>query len=174
MQKKQTQKIAIWLGLLLALTTSIAAQTPLPPNTTKREHNGQGYGFVAPVALNGESTGLQIGVGGEGLIHKGLGVGAELSLLTTPRQFREGIGLLSPNVSYHFLNATKDGKLVPFVTGGYTLFFRSGVAHGINFGGGVNYWFKERVGLRFEVRDQVLAYDDTAHYVGFRAGISFR
>jgi hypothetical protein len=157
-----------WLSLLV-FCLAVPAQT-----APTKERNGVGYGFAAPVSFHREGAGLQLGAGGEGLVYRGLGIGAEISIVTTPRAFREGIGLLSPNVSYHFRGVSKGDKWVPFVTGGYTLFFRSGVANGINFGGGVNYWLKERLGLRFEVRDQVLPDDGAAHLVSFRAGISFR
>ena len=168
----KNQKMKTWLGglaLVIGLTAGLAqAQTPLP-----QEHRGQGYGFAAPVASSYGATGFQAGFGGEGLVYKGLGVGGELSYLSFSR-FDNGVGVVSPNVSYHFSNVSKDGKWVPFVTGGYSLYFRNSTASGVNFGGGVTYWMKERVGLRFEVRDQVIALDGTGHFVGFRAGISFR
>lgn len=165
----QKQKIKFMtFSLLLMLSANALAQS----NATK-EHKGQGYGFVAPLVSNYGDTGVQAGFGGEGLVYKGLGVGGEVSYLKLGG-YTYGLGAVSPNASYHFRGLTKDGKWVPFVTGGYSLYFRNGVAHGLNFGGGVNYWFKERVGLRVEVRDQVLPFDGTLHYVGFRAGISFR
>jgi hypothetical protein len=117
---------------------------------------------------------LHFGVGGEGLVYKGLGVGGEIGYLGATRHLNEGFGVFSPNVSYHFLNATKSGKLAPFVTGGYSLLFRSGVGHAVNFGGGVNYWFKDRVGVRLEFRDHVVIYPDLGHFFGFRIGLAFR
>jgi len=62
------------------------------------------------------------------------------------------------------------------MTGGYTRFFGDGSANGFNFGGGLNYWFKERIGLRLEVRDNVLviASGGQIHFVGFRIGLAFR
>jgi hypothetical protein len=59
----------------------------------------------------------------------------------------------SANLSYHFLSGTKDRKLEPFVTAGYTLFFRAGTSTGVNLGGGVNVWLTEHAALRLEVRD---------------------
>ncbi len=52
--------------------------------------------------------------------------------------------------------------------------FVNGAGSGINFGGGVNYWMKERVGLRFEVRDYIVVLDGVANLVTFRVGILFR
>ncbi len=165
----QEQKIKFMVfSLLLMFSANALAQS----NSTT-EHRGYGYGFAAPVVNNYGSTGFQAGFGGEGSVYKGLGVGGELSYLSFSR-FDNGVGVLSPNASYHFRGVTKDGKWVPFVTGGYSLYFRNSAVSGVNFGGGVNYWFKERIGLRFEVRDQVIALEGTGHFVGFRAGISFR
>lgn len=120
------------------------------------------------------STGTaHFGGGGEGLVCKGLGVAAELGCLTSWRSFGDGIGTFSPNVSYHYL-AKQDGKLEPFVTGGYTLFFRSGTLNEFNFSGGSNYWLKASIALRFEVRDNVWTEYATVHHVGFRIGETFR
>ncbi|MDQ3010723.1 MAG: hypothetical protein M3X11_08495 [Acidobacteriota bacterium] len=54
------------------------------------------------------------------------------------------------------------------------MFFRSGVDNGVNFGGGVNYWFKDRIGLRFEVRDHMFIPSPDTHLIGFRVGLLFR
>ena len=53
---------------------------------------------------------------------------------------------------------------------------RSGAINGVNFGGGVNYWFRERVGLRLEFRDQVgiELEGPSSHFYGLRVGLSFR
>lgn len=140
------------------------------------EHRGQGYLFAAPggIAPNGSDATLQFGGGGEGLIHKGLGVGGEIGYLTLARSFNRGFGIFSVNGSYHFTEATASGKVVPFVTGGYSLFFRDGHTNGFNVGGGVNYWFRERVGVRLEFRDQVVPEGRSVHYLGFRVGLAFR
>jgi len=83
----------------------------------------------------------------------------------------DGFGLLSANLSYHF---NQSRRLVPFVTGGATLGFRSGAtAGGGNFGGGVHYWFSERAALRLEFRDHIIS-SDTSQIVGFRVGLAFR
>jgi hypothetical protein len=143
---------------------------------SEKEHRGQGYVFVAPGAISssGTTATLHFGVGGEGLVHKGLGIGGEIGYLGPARGLQEGVGLFSANGSYHFKNASASGKLVPFVTGGYSLIFREGKANGVNFGGGVNYWFREAVGLRLEFRDQVFTLGETTHYYGFRIGLAFR
>ncbi len=131
---------------------------------------GQGYVFFAPgvVSSPGATGFAHFGGGGEAVI-KNVGIGAEVGYLTPWQYFSEGMGVFSANGSYHIPTG---GKVSPFFTGGYSVFFRSGTANGLNFGGGVNYWFRERMALRFEVRDNVL--DREAHFVGFRVGLSFR
>lgn len=167
------------LFLLTAMSALLAAQTPAPPaksaNTTNNERRVQGYVFFGPGATSGSSTTwANFGGGGEGFVKGGLSVGAELGGFTPAKAFDEGFGILSANAGYHFLKASKSGKVVPFASGGYSLFFRSGSASGVNFGGGVDYWFKERIGLRFEVRDHILVEYPETHYAGFRVGLTFR
>jgi hypothetical protein len=138
-------------------------------------YGGQGYAFFAPGVTSPGGTGtVHLGGGGEVMVYRGLGLGAELGYLAPWRSFSDGLGVFSPNVSYHLLPAAGDGKVEPFVTGGYTLLFRSGTVNGFNFGGGINYWLKEHVGLRFEVRDNVGVDGATTHFVGFRVGVAFR
>lgn len=135
-----------------------------------------GVVFGAPgVAANGGSSAtIHVGAGAEGLVYKGLGIGGEIGYLAPTSSLGDGFGVLSVNGSYHFRNATASGKVVPFVTGGWSLAFRSGSANGVNFGGGIDYWFKDRLGLRFEVRDHVFNDFSSTHLVGFRVGLSFR
>jgi hypothetical protein len=86
-----------------------------------------------------------------------------------------GFGLLSLNVSYHFANRSNPARVVPFVTAGYGLAFRSGTENLFNWRGGMTYWFGRRVGLRVELRDYIW----TAHGghridTGIRFGAAFR
>jgi hypothetical protein len=136
---------------------------------------GHGYAYFAPGASSPSSGAYaHVGAGGEGFFTRNLGAAAELGYLTPMRSWSDGIGTLSPNFVARFRAKDRDHKLEPFVTGGYTLFFRSGTASGVNFGGGVNYWFNDNVGLRLEVRDNVWTQYATIHYVGFRVGVTFR
>jgi len=136
---------------------------------------GWGYGFFAPgVFTPGTTSSLHFGVGGEGLVYKGLGVGGELGYLAPTRASSLGIGVASLDGSYHFLTRSPEQKVVPFVTGGYTLGFRSGTANFLNYGGGVQYWFSRRLALRLEFRDHVHVTGGVAHGLGFRVGVAFR
>jgi len=137
---------------------------------------GWGYfvGGVGATAGNGSSTAtFQVAGGGEGLVYKGLGFGAEVGYLAPFRGAGEGFGILSVNPAYHFRSASSSGKVVPFVTGGFSLGFRNGTVGGGNFGGGVQYWMKDHVALRVEFRDHIFS-SDTQHFFQFRVGLSFR
>jgi hypothetical protein len=158
-------RLSFLLGVLcLGMFTSAQAQ--------QKDSRGHGYAFFAPGGISDSSTvWAHVGGGGEAVFGSGLGVGAEIGYVTPIKSWGDGIGLFSLNGAYHFKNSS---KVVPFVTGGYSGFFREGYANGFNFGGGVNYWMKERVGLRFEFRDQVPGNTDLGHVYGFRVGVTFR
>jgi len=138
---------------------------------SSNERRGWGYVFggAGPSAGDFSKTYFQFGAGGEALVNKGLGVGAEIGYLA-PFNSGSGIGLFSGNTSYHF---SRSSKLVPFVTGGYSAAFRSGAIHGGNFGGGVHYWMTDHLGLRLEFRDHIFS-SDSPHLFQFRVGLSFK
>ena len=151
-------------ALVLLLPLSLIAQN--------NEYRGQGYLFFAPGALTGSGNTqgtFHIGGGGEGFLYRGLAGGAEIGYLASWKG--EGIGVLSLDSSLHF---NRRAKLSPFVTGGYSLLFRSGHANGVNFGGGVNWWIGERMGIRLEFRDHFQTQFTDIHYPGFRIGFAFR
>ncbi len=143
---------------------------------TEDGHSGQGYAFFAPGAVSHDGgRSAQIGAGAEGLVFRGLGAGADIGYLYPQRDFGRGFGLLSVNGSYHFGTRRPGSKVVPFVTAGYSLAFRNGHANLANFGGGLHYWFTDRVGLRAEFRDHVWGCSGcTTHFWGFRFGVAFR
>jgi hypothetical protein len=153
-----------------ANAVSVAAQPEI-----EKEHHGQGYFFFAPGGIfeGGYHVGTaHFGGGGEVLPYKGIGIGAEAGYLTPWRDFSQGIGLASVNGSYHFM---RNRSVSPFVTAGYSLAFREGHANLFNFGGGVNWWFADRVGVRLEFRDHIYTYGThRADYLGGRIGFAFR
>lgn len=160
---KQILSVVIGGWWLCLLTTSVAAQG-----------NSYGYLLAAPggTAPSGGGATLHIAGGGQGVFGNGVGIGGEVGYLLPFEEPRSGLGLFSINGSYHFL---KQGKTVPFITGGYSGFFRSGYANGVNFGAGVNYWFKPRTGLLVEFRDNIGAFDgDAVHFLNVRVGVTFR
>jgi len=158
--------------LVMIVSILLGAQAVALGQTTS-EPRGWGYGFGGVGGTSGGSTvgTLHVGGGGEGLVHNGLALGAEIGYLSPLGDVRDGIGILSTNVGYHFVKPNR--KLVPFVTGGFSLAFRNGSSGGGNFGGGVQYWMRPHVGLRFEFRDHIFS-SDTPHLFGVRVGLSFR
>ncbi len=157
------------MGLLIVLAPAMgSAQTGERPGAW-------GYGFVAPGAYTpGTTSTLHFGLGGEGLVYKGLGVGGELGYLAPTYAMAMGIGVASLDASYHFVTHSPEQKFVPFVSGGYSLAFRSATLNLVNYGGGMHYWFSRHFGLRLEFRDHVYLTSSRAHALGFRIGVAFR
>ena len=113
-----------------------------------------------------------MGFGGEGVFRNGLGVGGEIGYTTPWKSFTDGIGIASLNGSYHFGSRN---RIDPFVTGGYTLLFRSGHVNAFNLGAGVNYWFASRLGLKVEFRDHIDPNNNlNVHLWSVRTGLNFR
>jgi len=159
-------------AVLMLIPMTVQAQAP-------DRGAGQGSVFFGPGGVSGGSAttaSVHFGGNAEVLVYKGLAVGPEIGYLAPWHSMSDGIGVLSANGSYNFFPRRAEQKAVPFVTGGYTLFFRSGTANGFNFGGGVNWWFKPKVGLRLEFRDQVWPgrYSNAAHFFEFRVGVALR
>lgn len=133
------------------------------------------YVFAAPGAFVSEgATTLEVGGGAEWFVHKGIALGVESSFLAYPECFQCGGYLMgSINASYHVF-ASSPRKVKPFVTAGYgeaTSTDGDGIRL-VNFGGGLNYWFRDGVALRVEVRDHVDTSFDV-HQVSLRVGLSF-
>ena len=164
-----------------AMTTLLVLMLiPMAAHAQRSERgSAQGSIFFGPGGVSGGTTTATVHFGGDAevLVYKGLGAGAEIGYLTPWQSFSDGIGVFSVNGSYNFFPRRTGQKTVPFVTGGYTLFFRSGTANGFNFGGGVNWWFKPKLGLHLEFRDLVWPgrfSSSTAHAFEFRVGVAFR
>lgn len=148
---------------LIAITSAAFAQ--------ERKYNGEGYGYFAAGSNGGTAT-IGYGGGAVRLVYKGLGVGADVGWVHPARDVSEGFGLASVNPSWTFVNRDHPAKVTPFVTAGYTLGFKYGVASMWNWGGGATVWLNDRVGLRFEVRDHI--YQGSHFNAAFRVGVSFR
>lgn len=110
----------------------------------------QGYAFVGL----GDSA-IHFGGGGEFDLYKGLGLSIDLGYMARTERLSSGIGIVSPNGRYAFRRSA-DSKLIPYITAGYSLLFRNSVANAFNFGGGIDYWFAEKFGLKAEFRDHIL------------------
>jgi hypothetical protein len=136
---------------------------------------GIGYAFVAPGAIvsEGSSSGLlHFGGGAEGRLYKGLGFAAEIGYLAPFRELNQGVGVFSLDGIYRFHKSKS--KIEPFLAGGYSVFFRRGTAHGANLGGGIDYWFLKKLGLRLEFRDYFQMNYPGDHLIQGRVGFAFR
>ena len=135
-----------------------------------------GYVFFAPGGVSccgNTAMTLHTGVGGEAVLWKGIGIGAEIGAWGFRRDYIDSVsGIFSPNGYYHFIHG-KDLRVDPFVTGGYSLLFRSGHANFANFGGGATWWFHRRLGARFEFRDHINTTGTIVHFWGVRFGLAF-
>jgi hypothetical protein len=156
-----------------AFTAAMALLLSAWAHAEGNDHWGQGYVFFAPGGLveEGHYMGTAtFGGGGEVLLYKGIGAGADLGYMAPWRDFSAGIGLLSANGSYHFM---RNSKVSPFVAAGYSLGFREGHANLFNFGGGAHWWISDRFGLRMEFRDHVYS-GSNLHFLEGRIGLSIR
>jgi len=158
----------LFIAILAACAAPVSAQDSAQP---VKRYNGNVYGYFTAGACN-HGYGIFGGGGGaEGFVWKGISVGVDANY----QQFTDGwgFGSLTPNFGYHFINRDKAVRWDPFVTIGAGPVFGSGGTSGTaNLGGGATYWFKPRVGIRFEYRAQVVAYEEGIH--SFRIGFSFR
>ena len=167
-----TGRLASAFLVLLSFTVAASAQ----------HSPGHIYGFVGPVvvpqsaftAWNG--TFVHIGGGGEGRLNDKFGLGGEIGVLrplTNP--YGRSIGLASLNPAFHFFSKTSQRKFDPFINGGFSLAFGTGVAAGFNYGGGMNYWLRPRFGLRVEFRHHLWSPEagETVQFLGVRFGVVF-
>lgn len=82
-------------------------------------------------------------------------------------------GLLTAKVGYHFVDRGRPARVDPFINllvGG--AFTGDIAASSAGFGGGLNYWFSDRIGLHSEARFQVVSVMEGL--LTFRIGLSFR
>ncbi len=170
--------------LLLGAVGSVSAQT-----TTTR-----GFAVVGPGTVSGGGgttlhlaggggTTLHLAGGGE-VLFKGVGPLFEVGFLGPTSYLSEGLGVFSLNGIYHVRAGRDSGNAVsPFVTAGYSMFFRDGHANFWNAGGGLDWWVGRKIGVRVELRDQIrhesytspyYSYSRTWHFWNVRTGIVFR
>jgi len=118
---------------------------------------------------------LHMGGGAEAGMGERFTPGGEAgALLSTAASFRRNALVASFGPGFHLFTRS-DRKLDPFIAGGVSLLAGSGVGGMFYYGGGVNYWFSSRLGLRVEFRDHVWSPEGTAiHFVGARIGLSIR
>jgi|SRR5579864_9001945 len=132
-----------------------------------------GYLVVAPGIAHADNDTLgliHLGAGGEWMFKDGIGAGGEIGVVG--RTDLGAVGVASLNGYYHF---SRDRRLVPFVTGGYSSFFSFGSHVNLaNVGGGVNYWYSDHFGIKLEFRDHFATGTNSANYAEFRFGFDFK
>ncbi len=162
--QKTAQVISGFLIIVAAgmAVIPIKAEAPLP--------RSQGFVYVAPLFYRdgGILSRPLIGGGGDVALWRRVALSSDVGWVAS-RQ--EGFGLASVNAAYHFPGSFGDGKVVPLVSGGYSVGFRRDALSLGNFGGGVNYWFHQRSALRVEGR----MYARPGYSLfALRLGVSFR
>lgn len=141
------------------------------------------YAVTGPVAVprsaftRWDGTFVYVGGGGEARLTNKFGLGGELGVLkpvTNP--YARTTGLASVTPAYHFIARGSTRKVDPFVDGGFSVLFGSGTGAAFHYGGGLNYWVRQRLGLRFEFRHHLWTPEggEAINLVGFRVGLTFR
>jgi hypothetical protein len=165
---------AVILSLLFLLN--------MPSRCAEQESGflSQGYIYAAPGFMTHEKTALGIidfGGGADIVLRKNIQAEAEigyLSIINPPSYLHppgKNYGVFSIDAKYL---RPKGEKWVAFFAGGYTLGFHSETANFINLGGGATYWFRQRQGIRMEIRDYIRTEDFNDHSVSFRLGLALR
>jgi len=137
-----------------------------------RETQSLGYVFFAPgwLSFYGQNEMmLHFGAGGEGMIYRGFGIGAEVGYLVPITTAGGGLGMVSVNGHYKFRDTGLSRRVIPFISGGYSLGFTGDHSRGGgSFGAGMDFWFKNvpqtlriygirKAGLRTEFRGYISA-----------------
>jgi hypothetical protein len=128
-----------------------------------------GYGFAGFGVAIGEELGdpiFHLGSGADVMLGR-FGLTGELGYMASAERPLDGFGTFSPGVLFAFA----ERGTVPFVKGGFTLFFRSGTEPGWFVGAGVNLWSSDKFGFRAALNDQVFSGN---HLLAARFAVLFR
>lgn len=141
---------------------------------TEFKYRGSGYAFATGGSCQHGYAVAGAGGGAEGFVWKGLTVGFEAGFQNFINSFR--YMELSMPIGYHFVNRKTPARWDPFIStsllGIGVSVERGGFGAAGSLGGGVNYWFKKRIGLRLEFRSHILASEEIT--AQGRIGIVFR
>ena len=137
-------------------------------------YNGNGYVFFSGGGCQHGYLNLGGGAGGEGFLWRGLTLGGEAGYYRFPADRSFGYGIFAVGPGYHFVDRHKAAKWDPYLTMGIVggAIGPGALARAGSIGGGVNYWFKERLGLQTGAQVQVIAVEEVV--VAFRIGLTFR
>lgn len=166
--------VKVILGMLIMLLASLPASAQMS--------SGYVYVFGGPVVVpksaytrwNGDF--VHVGGGGEGHFTDRFALGGEIGVLmpvTNPYAVTTALASVTP--AFHFIPRGSKRKFDPFVGGGLSLLAGRGSGFAIHYGGGMNYWLRRRIGLRFEFRDHIWSPEsgEAVHLVDFRVGVVF-
>lgn len=127
-----------------------------------------GYGFIGGAfgGHGGFDGAFRYGIGGEARLAPLVTAGGEIGGIS-----QNGTGVLgSGNVSVHI---PARPRIDPFVTGGFSVGHKGATGLWVNLGGGVDYWFQHRLGVRAEFRGYPGGYH-LSSFAELRFGIAFR
>ena len=162
--------------LMPVLVAALPAWAQTKPDDSAVEYKWNAHGYFAGGSSMGDNNAGYAGGGGgfEAFVWKRVTVGGDVSVFRDNYYTAVGtFGHIGAQVGYHFASRDKTRGADPFVifgVGGYFPEESSAAVHG---GGGLNYWFHRRIGVRFEFRVAGRPYGDNIDGV-FRAGIAFR
>lgn len=128
--------------LLIAAAVALSAQAP----------RAQGYAFASVDNPNsGNFHYNAFGAGADLFVYKGLAVSPSGGyLFARDNGLTAGAAVITANGSYHFLRGRS--RVEPFVTAGYGTLANFGESISMfNYGGGAQFWFHKRMGVRVEL-----------------------
>jgi hypothetical protein len=133
----------------------------------------QGYAFFAPGFRPNDGTGLfSAGGGVDWLLGKWFGVGIDGHFFGFWECSSCGALVITGNVGVIRQRVTLTEKWEPFARVGLGgAVSGEGGLSAVAFGGGTNYWWREKLALRFEFRGEYFFEGDT--YAFIRAGLTF-
>jgi hypothetical protein len=162
---------AFRLGLLASAAGLLA---PAAGQTVKPyRYDGGGYVAYGIGACHHGVTNVSVGVGGHAFLWRGLTLGGDIGYYRFAERNSSGFGIATLDVGYHFVDRRKPGKLDSYFAAGVVgLAFGPGSAtSAASVSGGINYWFKPRLGLHTGFRVTAIPWEAIAM---FRVGLSFR
>ena len=135
--------------------------------------NGYGYTFFAAGGCSHGYANIGAGGGGEGFLWRGLTLGGDIGYFDFPADRSSGYGVMTLNLGWHFVDRSKPKKLDPYlgltVLGGALGSCEFQAAGHLT--GGVNYWFKDRLGMQVGAVLQVVGEEPI---MAARVGLTFR
>lgn len=161
-------RTSLLLVLMAWLPAAQGAETDAPSR-----YSGSGYVAMGVGGCIHNVANVSVVGGGDAFVFRGLALGGEIGYYQFVENRGAGFGVTALNVGYHFVNRQRPGRVEPFVSAGVlgAAFRGSAVAAG-SVGGGINYWFSRKAGLRLEGR--AYGFGEGEGLFKFHIGLSFR